>query len=73
MKFMNAHVREHVHYALYSSIIIVAMLIHGNDPITSASSKLTIMLIALLIFGESIVRIVRRRDRASWISGADNG
>lgn len=50
---------EHVHYALYSLIIFVAVLRHGNAPIESAGSKLTIVLMALLIFGEAAARILR--------------
>jgi len=54
-----------MHYALYSAIIIVAMLIHGSEPITSTSGKLTIVLMALLIFGESVARMIKRRNRGS--------
>jgi len=50
---------EHFHYALYSLIIFVAVLRHGNAPIESASSKLTIVLMALLIFGEAAAHIIR--------------
>jgi hypothetical protein len=50
---------EHFHYALYSLIIFVAVLRHGDAPIESAGSKLTIVLMALLIFGEAAARIVR--------------
>ncbi len=50
---------EHFHYALYSLIIFIAVLRHGDAPIESAGSKLTIVLMALLIFGEAAARIVR--------------
>jgi hypothetical protein len=69
---MTARQKEHVHYALYSGAIIVAMLIHGNAPITGAAGKLTIMLMALLIFGESVTRMLRGRRHASASAGETN-
>ena len=51
--------REHIHYALYSSVILAVMLIHGDDPISTTPSKLTIVLMSLLIFGEAAVRLVK--------------
>jgi len=56
MKILKA---EHFHYALYSLIIFVAVLRHGNDPIESSGSTLTIVLMALLIFGEAAAHIIR--------------
>lgn len=50
---------EHIHYALYSLIIFVAVLRHGNAPIESSGSKLTIVLMALLIFGEAAAHVIR--------------
>ncbi len=73
MTGINKDIREHMHYALYSAIIIVAMLIHGNEPITSTSSKLTIVLMALLIFGESVARMIKRRNRGSRPDAAGDG
>ena len=49
--------REHIHYALYSTVILAVLLLHGNDPIESVSSKLTIVLMSLLILGEGLARI----------------
>ena len=51
--------REHIHYALYSSVILVVLLLHGNDPIESVSSKLTIVLMSLLILGEGLARVFK--------------
>ncbi|MDJ0708770.1 MAG: hypothetical protein QNJ14_00200 [Woeseiaceae bacterium] len=58
--------REHIHYALYASVILAVLLIHGNDPIAGTSSKLTIVLMSLLIFGEAAIRVVKelRKDTA---------
>jgi len=50
---------QHVHYALYSLIIFVAVLRHGDAPINSGGSKLTIVLMALLIFGEAAAHIIK--------------
>lgn len=46
------------HYVLYSLIIFVAVVRHGDAPIESAGSKLTIVLMALLIFGEAAARMI---------------
>ena len=58
-------VKAHLHYALYSSIIVAAVVIHGDRPIESAASKLTILLMALMIFSESVIRMMRARRGAS--------
>ena len=50
---------QHFHYALYSLIIFVAVLRHGDAPIESGASKLTIVLMALLIFGEATAHIIK--------------
>lgn len=64
---------EHFHYALYSLIIFVAMLRHGNGPIESSGSKLTIVLMALLIFGEAAAHIIREyRSRQSPAGSSTN-
>ena len=68
---MNLLKLKDFHYALYSLIIFIAVLMHGNAPIESASSKLTIVLMALLIFGEAAARIIREyqsRQRAAGTS-----
>ena len=62
--------REHIHYALYAAIVLGVMIMHGSTPIVSTNSKLTIVLMSLLILGESLVRILRgkkanRRDHSS--------
>jgi hypothetical protein len=49
---------EHFHYALYALIMFAAVLRHGDAPIESAGSKLTIVLMALLIFGEAAARMI---------------
>jgi hypothetical protein len=50
---------QHFHYALYSLIIFIAVLSHGDAPIESSGSKLTIVLMALLIFGEAAAHVIR--------------
>ncbi len=55
--------REHIHYAMYSSVILATLLIHGDRPITSTSAKLTIVLMSLLIFGEAIANVIRLNRR----------
>ena len=55
---MNLLKSKDFHYALYSVIIFVAVIRHGNTPIESAGSKLTIVLMALLIFGEAATRMI---------------
>lgn len=50
-----------IHCALYTSIILLAVLLHGDRPIAGASSKLTIVLMSLLILAEAIARLVRAR------------
>jgi len=57
--------REHIHYALYAAIILGVMILHGSDPIVSTNSKLTIVLMSLLILGESLVRVLRRNKGGS--------
>jgi len=52
--------REHGHYALYSAIILGVMILHGSDPIVGTNSKLTIVLMTLLILGEALVRMRRQ-------------
>lgn len=54
---------NHFHYALYSAIILLVLLIHGGRPIESASSKLTIALMSLLMLGEALIRMSRRARR----------
>ena len=56
---MNLLKLKDFHYALYSLVIFIAVLMHGDAPIESASSKLTIVLMALLIFGEAASHIIR--------------
>ena len=53
-----------IHSALYASITFLAVVLHGDRPIAGASSKLTIVLMSLLIISEAIARLVRAR-RAS--------
>ena len=53
----------HVHHAGYALIILLAVVLHGNHPITSTSSKLAIVLMSLLIFSESIGRILTHRNK----------
>ena len=55
---MNPLKSKDFHYALYSLIIFVAVVRHGSAPIESAGSKLTIVLMALLIFGEAGARMI---------------
>ena len=50
---------EHLHYGLYAAVIVAVMVLHADTPIVAASSKLTIVLMALFIFGESLVRTLR--------------
>jgi uncharacterized membrane protein YGL010W len=57
--------KEHVHYAIYSTIILAVMVLHANAPIAGTNSKLTIVLMSLLILGESLVRLVRAARTAS--------
>ena len=56
--------REHIHYLIYSAIILGVMILHGARPIESTSSKLTIVLMSLLICGEALVRVTRARTRS---------
>jgi hypothetical protein len=56
---------EHVHYANYSTVILAVMILHANAPIAATNSKLTIVLMSLLILGEAMVRIVRAAKGAS--------
>jgi len=51
--------REHIHYALYATIILDVMILHGSEPIARTNSKLTIVLMSLLILGESLIRFLR--------------
>ena len=63
---MNLLKQTDFHYAIYSLIIFIAVARHGNAPIESAGSKLTIVLMALLIFGDAAARIVSEyRSRKS--------
>ena len=55
---MNLLKSSEFHFALYSLIIFIAVVRHGNAPIESAGSKLTIVLMALLIFGEAAKRMI---------------
>lgn len=55
---MNLLKSKDFHYALYSLIIFVVVVRLGDAPIESAGSKLTIVLMALLIFGESATRMI---------------
>ncbi len=62
--------RNHIHYAIYSAIILMVLVIHADRPIESASSKLTIVLMGLLIFGEAVIRVLRaRRERKASANG----
>ena len=57
--------REHAHYAIYSSIILAVMILHANSPVSSTNSKLTIVLMSLLIFGEALTRVLRAAKKSS--------
>lgn len=57
--------KEHAHYAIYSSIILAVMVLHADAPISDTSSKLTIVMMSLLILGEAAVRVLRARRAIS--------
>jgi len=59
MRSTWSRMQTHIHYVLYSSIILLVLLMHANAPIESVNSKLTIVLMSLLIFGEATARIVK--------------
>ena len=68
--------KEHFHYALYSLIILIVVILHADRPISSTSSKLTIVLMALMIFGEAVIRMLqrwRRSIRTGCANKADRG
>lgn len=67
---MNLLKLKDFHYALYSLIIFIAVVRLGDAPIESASSKLTIVLMALLIFGEAATRVVKEYRSRNRTEGA---
>ncbi len=50
---------EQIHYALYAAIILGVVVLHADKPIAGTNSKLTIVLMSLLILGEALARMVR--------------
>ena len=66
---MNLLKLKDFHYALYSLIIFITVLRHGDAAIESAGSKLTIVLMALLIFGDAAARIVKEYRSRKFPTG----
>lgn len=59
MKYWSSEISTHVHCALYATIVLLVVVLHGNQPIESASSKLTIALMSGLILAESAAKAMR--------------
>ena len=58
---------QHLRYGFYAAVILAVMVLHADAPIAGTSSKLTIVLMALLIIGESLVRtlsVLRKQPRS---------
>ncbi len=49
----------HLHYALYSSVVLALLLLHGDQPIESTASKLTIFIMCGLMLGEAVTRMIQ--------------
>lgn len=59
MKYWSSEISTHVHCALYAAIVLLVVVLHVNQPIESASSKLTIVSMSGFILAESFVKAIR--------------